>query len=75
MLASALLAVLIIMICGDALAGAFVLAMLQFAHAGKAVVLWSEGALILLSLVPAVWLFRQALAAERSMADGTCGLD
>lgn len=73
MIVNAALAVLIIMICADAMAVAFVLAMLDFAGAGRSAILWSEGMLLLLSLIPAAWLFRRALRAERRLADGSYG--
>jgi hypothetical protein len=67
MILTALFGVLIAMIVGDALIGALVLAMLEFAGVTGPAVNWTEGVLAVASVIPAYFLFRHALANERSM--------
>ncbi len=77
MIVTALAGVTLAMICADATIGALVWAMLEMAGIGQAAIGWTEVALLVLSLVPAAWLFREALISEREMADwasrGTSG--
>jgi hypothetical protein len=67
MILTALFGVLIAMIVGDALIGALVLAMLEFAGVTGPFLGWTEGVLAVASLVPAYFVFRHALANERAM--------
>ncbi len=67
MILTALFGVLIAMIVGDALVGALVLAMLEFAGVTGSFLGWTEGVLAVASLIPAYFLFRHALANERAM--------
>ncbi len=73
MILTAFSGVLLAMICADATVGALLWAMLEIAGVARAAIGWTEGVLLLLSLIPAVWLFRQALISEREMAGGPAG--
>lgn len=68
-LTNAFLGTLIVLICGDALAGAFVYIALDSIVPPGEPMIWLEGGVLFLSLIPAIWVFRAALASERTMLD------